>query len=58
MDCEAMLEDAGSKNGTYLQGERITAPAALANGDEIQVGPFVLTYKIVATLTPTETDSQ
>ena len=34
---EATLEDLGSKNGTYLQGERITS-AALSDGDEIRLG--------------------
>ena len=31
------LEDLGSKNGTYLQGKRITS-APLSDGDEIQIG--------------------
>lgn len=41
----ATLEDLESKNGTYLRGEKITTPVALAHGDEIRVGSFVLTYR-------------
>jgi len=32
------VEDAGSKNGTYLNGRRIDAPETLRTGDEIRVG--------------------
>jgi pSer/pThr/pTyr-binding forkhead associated (FHA) protein len=31
----AVLEDLGSKNGTHLNGVRLTAPVTLADGDEI-----------------------
>ena len=32
------LEDLGSTNGTYVQGERIEAPVAIGFGDEFTVG--------------------
>ena len=32
------LEDLGSTNGTYVQGERIEAPVAISFGDEFTVG--------------------
>ena len=32
------LEDLGSKNGTLLNGERLTGPAIVATGDEIGIG--------------------
>ncbi len=32
------LEDLGSKNGTHRNGRRLTAPVALADGDEIWIG--------------------
>jgi len=57
-DFDAILEDTGSKNGTYLRGERITSPAALADGDEIRVGPFVLRFQVSAALAPTETENE
>lgn len=37
-DDGALLEDLGSRNGTALNGERITSPAPLKVGDEITVG--------------------
>ena len=33
-----MLEDLGSRNGTFLNGQRIERPAALADGDKVQIG--------------------
>ncbi len=33
----AVLEDLGSKNGTYLNGERVLVPTPLHDGDEIQI---------------------
>jgi len=37
----AMLEDLGSKNGTFLQGRRITRPMRLQDGDEFMLGEVV-----------------
>ncbi len=42
---EVTLEDSRSTNGTYLRGARITGPIALRDGDEIQVGSLVLTFR-------------
>jgi len=40
-----VVADAGSLNGTYLNGQRIdTAP--LSNGDEVQIGKFKLLYLV------------
>ena len=36
------LEDLGSKNGTFLRGERLTQPAEVHNGDVITVGKSLL----------------
>jgi pSer/pThr/pTyr-binding forkhead associated (FHA) protein len=36
--------DVGSLNGTYVNRERITAPAELANGDELQIGKYKLVF--------------
>jgi pSer/pThr/pTyr-binding forkhead associated (FHA) protein len=35
------VEDAGSKNGTYVNGRRIEAATVLANGDEVRFGHTV-----------------
>jgi putative peptide zinc metalloprotease protein len=34
----AVLEDAGSSHGTYLDGERVTAPSPLRDGAKIRLG--------------------
>ncbi len=41
---KATLRDAGSTNGTFLNGRRITAPHPLHAGDVIQIGAFKLVY--------------
>ena len=42
----AMLEDLGSKNGTYLGGTKIDGPSRLSDGDEVSVGSVVLTLRV------------
>jgi hypothetical protein len=39
-----MVRDAGSLNGTYVNGERIDEPVVLQQGDELQVGKFRLVF--------------
>ena len=41
-----ILEDAGSTNGTRLNGRRIEAPVALSYGDRISVGSTILRFYI------------
>jgi DNA-binding response OmpR family regulator len=36
-----VVQDLGSKNGTFVNGRRIAAPSILSDGDEIQVTPLV-----------------
>ena len=57
-DGQAQVEDLQSKNGTLVQGESITGPAVLVDGDEIEFG-HVKGWFIVETTndTPTTTDS-
>jgi DNA-binding winged helix-turn-helix (wHTH) protein len=43
----ATLEDLGSKNGTYLNGERLERPALLGNGDEIWIGRSVARFRFL-----------
>ncbi|MEP6718583.1 MAG: FHA domain-containing protein [bacterium] len=38
----SMIEDLGSTNGTYINGQRITGRKAIRPEDVIQIGPFVL----------------
>lgn len=52
---EAILEDLGSKNGTDLNGSRITTSRRVCNRDEIRLGTIVLTFRISSPISPTET---
>lgn len=38
------LEDLESRNGTIVNGARITASVTLNNGDEIRIGPFTFRF--------------
>jgi DNA-binding winged helix-turn-helix (wHTH) protein len=44
----ATLEDLSSKNGTQVGGTAITAATPLADGDQIRIGAFTLTFRITA----------
>ena len=37
-----IVEDLGSSNGTYVNGERISGPVELGAGDEVQLGDTIL----------------
>ena len=52
---EVTLEDLGSKNGTDLNGGRITTPRRVCDGDQIRLGTIVLTLRISSPTSPTET---
>jgi DNA-binding winged helix-turn-helix (wHTH) protein len=41
----ALIEDLGSKNGTFLRGEPVATSLSLADGDEIRVGSVVLRFR-------------
>jgi len=43
-----VVEDLGSQNGTFVRGERISGPAALADGDEIRLGPISMLIRMVS----------
>jgi DNA-binding winged helix-turn-helix (wHTH) protein len=51
----ATLEDLGSKNGTYLRGQVVTSPRQLADGDQIRIGAFELTFRTLVAPGSTET---
>jgi DNA-binding winged helix-turn-helix (wHTH) protein len=51
----ATLEDLGSKNGTFVNGIRLSAPVALRDGDELRVGSVPMTLKIHAKTASTQT---
>lgn len=43
---EFWLVDLGSRNGTYLNGRRVSQPTRLRDADRIQIGPFLLTFRL------------
>jgi pSer/pThr/pTyr-binding forkhead associated (FHA) protein len=45
-EATAILEDLGSKNGTFVGGQRVTTPRLLADGDQIRLGSIVMTFRI------------
>ena len=53
---QATLEDLGSKNGTFVRGQRITSAVVLSNGEQILVGVVPLRFRAFeaadSTLTP------
>ena len=52
---EARLEDLGSKNGTSVNGTRLSAPTPLHDGDRLVIGAVPLTYRTSAAALSTET---
>ncbi len=42
----AVLRDAGSTNGTFVNGQRLSGPYNLRAGDVIQIGAFKLVYNL------------
>jgi DNA-binding winged helix-turn-helix (wHTH) protein len=41
----AVIEDLGSRNGTFVRGQRITGPEVLADGDEFRLGDVWLRFR-------------
>ena len=50
-----MLEDFGSKNGTFRGNERVTSPIQLADGDDIRIGSLLVTFHVRAPAASTDT---
>ena len=53
----AVLEDLGSKNGTFLRDKRLTKPASLADGDAFRLGRLYLVFRESAGAESTRTDT-
>jgi DNA-binding winged helix-turn-helix (wHTH) protein len=51
----ATIEDLGSKNGTYVGGERLTTPTVLADGDQIRISSVVMSFRIPPPAASTDT---
>jgi pSer/pThr/pTyr-binding forkhead associated (FHA) protein len=42
----AVVEDLGSKNGTYVNDQRISAPTPIADGDQVRIGSLLFTFRM------------
>lgn len=51
------IEDAGSKNGTWVNGARIEGPVELADGDEVAFGLFCAVFRRIGPGDATRTGS-
>jgi two-component system, NtrC family, response regulator AtoC len=45
---EVTIEDARSRNGTWVNGEQITSPRRLRSGDEIAIGPATMVLSLTS----------
>lgn len=52
----ATVEDLGSKNGTFLNGQRLQQPMVLTDGDEIWIGRSVARFRYLIDGEPTQTE--
>jgi DNA-binding winged helix-turn-helix (wHTH) protein len=52
-----VLEDLGSKNGTFVGGKRIAAAVRLKAGDQVRIGPFTFVFQIDVIPASTETEA-
>ena len=50
-----VLEDFGSKNGTFRGSEPVTSSIQLADGDAIRIGSLLLTFHMRALVMSTDT---
>ena len=53
----AVLEDFGSKNGTFLRNVRVSSPVQLADGDAIRIGSQLVTFHLRTRAGSTETQT-
>lgn len=53
----AVVEDLGSKNGTYVNDRRINAPTPVVDGDQVRIGSLLFTFRLTQGNETTETQS-
>jgi pSer/pThr/pTyr-binding forkhead associated (FHA) protein len=51
----AWLEDLGSKNGTVVNGQRVSARVKLSDGDEVRFGAVLMRFRWTVAAGSTET---
>jgi DNA-binding winged helix-turn-helix (wHTH) protein len=53
----AVVEDLGSKNGTYVNDRRIDVPTPVVDGDQVRIGSLLFTFRLSQGNETTETQS-
>jgi DNA-binding winged helix-turn-helix (wHTH) protein len=53
----AVVEDLGSKNGTYVNDRRVNGPTPVADGDQVRIGSLLFTFRRAQSGQSTETQS-
>ena len=53
----AVMEDLGSKNGTYVNDRRVNGPTPVADGDQVRIGALLFTFRRAQSGQSTETQS-
>jgi len=53
-----LLEDFGSKNGTFRGSQLVTSPVQLADGDAIRIGSVLVTFHVRGRLGATDTHEE
>jgi len=51
----AVIEDLGSKNGTYVNDRRVTTPTSVGEGDQVRIGSLLFTFRRAQPAGSTET---
>lgn len=54
---EAVVEDLGSKNGTFVNDVRVTSSVPLADGDRLRMGSVLMTFRLARLSVSTQTQS-
>jgi pSer/pThr/pTyr-binding forkhead associated (FHA) protein len=50
-----VVEDLGSKNGTYVNDRRVTSPTPVADGNQVRIGSLLFTFRLPRPAGSTET---
>ena len=50
-----VIEDLGSKNGTYVNDRRVTGPTSIADGSQVRIGSLLFTFRLPQPAGSTET---
>ncbi len=56
-DAGAVVEDLGSKNGTYVNDARVDGPTPIADGDRVRIGSLMFTFRTSQPASTTESVS-